>query len=154
MAWKWDFWHWPQSLFETREENMFYLKENICMRCCLWISLMPDCITQHSSALQVFIIPLFPSLAPSFGSLGSHHLHLHRGHKQGLTPTMCFNDWEWKYTEVSANFSSSYSFISAEHQDTGVQKCFGWILAGIPGLPTVPVLYHGKTPTQQQALNV
>lgn len=39
-------------------------------------------------------------------------------------------------------------------QDTGVQKCFGWILAGIPGLPTVPVLYHGKTPTQQQAVNV
>lgn len=151
MAWKWDFQHWPFSLLEIREENIFYLKENIYMRCCLCISFTTDCTTQHSSALQVFIIPLFRSLIPGFGSLGSHHLHPHRGHKQELTPVMGFNIWEWKYTEVIANFSSLCSFISTELQDIGVQKWFGWILAGIPGLPIVPVLYHGKAPTQQQS---
>lgn len=65
VAWRWDFQHWPHSLFEIREENMFYLKENICMTCCLWISLTPDCITQHSSALQVFNTPLYHTLTPA-----------------------------------------------------------------------------------------
>lgn len=140
--------------FQIREKNMFCLRENICMRCCLSISLMPHCVTQHLSALQVFIIHLFHFLTPCFGSLGSHHLHPLRGHEQGLTPMMGFNNWEWKYTEVIANFSSLCSFISTEQQDRGVQKWFGWILAGIPGLPTVPVIYHGKASTQQQAVYV
>lgn len=120
--------------------------------------MLPFDLSQATLCYSAFIspsgdIPLFHALTPCFGCLGSHQLHPLRGHEQGLTPVTGFNNWEWKYIEVIENFSSLCSFISTE-QDIGVQKWFGWILAGIPGLPTVPVIYHGKAPTQQQAVYV